>query len=83
VLSNRFDGQPNPPDQIFCGLRRFLRSSKKPDVDIFNSPQFSLFRDTLELCMKELKATGKFVVKKAEPITPEVSFVAEAIIRCQ
>jgi hypothetical protein len=75
VEVRRSDGQPYLPDslyQICCGLGRFLRSSNRPDVDIFNSPQFSLFRDTLELCMKELKATGKFVVKKAEPITPEV-----------
>lgn len=42
------------------------------DVDVFNGPAFSMFRDTLDAYMKDLKSTGKYVVKQAEPITMEI-----------
>ena len=42
------------------------------DIDIFNSPNFHQFRETLDACMKDLKASGNFAVRQAEPITEEV-----------
>ena len=69
------DGKPYPPNslyQICCGLHRCLREANRPDIDIFNSSKFAQFRDTLDSCMKELKATGNFEVRKAQPITEEI-----------
>ena len=39
---------------------------------MFNSPKFNQFRDTLDACMKNLKATGQFTVQQAEMITEEI-----------
>ena len=67
----RADGKPYPPNsvyQICCGLGRALRAADQTEVDIFKSQCFARFRDTLDSCMKELKATGNFEVKQAEPI---------------
>ena len=71
----RSDGNSYPPNsvyQICCGLSRALRSANRSEIDIFNSPKFSQFRDTLDSCMKTLKASGNFQVQKAENITEEV-----------
>jgi len=69
------DGKPYPPNslyQICCGLGHALHVADRSEIDIFNSPGFAMFCDTLDSCMKELKATGNFEVKQAEPITGEV-----------
>ena len=58
--------------QICCGLSRALKSANRVDIDIFNSPKFIRFRDTLDACMKNLKATGQFTVQQAETITEEI-----------
>ena len=71
----RTDGKPYPPNsvyQICCGLGRALRAADRSEIDIFNSANFAMFRDTLDSCMKRLKTTGDFEVKQAEPITREV-----------
>ena len=39
---------------------------------MFNSPKFNQFRDTLDACMKNLKAAGQFTVQQAETITEEI-----------
>jgi len=69
------DGKPYPPNsvyQICCGLGRAVCAADQTEVDIFKSPGFARFRDTLDCCMKELKATGNFEAKQAEPITHDV-----------
>jgi len=71
----RSDGKPYPPNrlyQICCGLGRALRVADRSEIDILNSPGFAMFHDTLDSCMKKLKATGNFEVKQADSITGEV-----------
>jgi len=61
------DGTPYPPNslyQICCGLGHGLNAVGCADVDIFNAPEFVLFPDTLDFCMKQLKASGNFETKK-------------------
>ena len=58
--------------QSCCGLSRALKSDNRVDIDMFNSPKFTQFRDTLDACMKTLKATGQFTVQQAETITEEI-----------
>ena len=67
--SDRNSYPPNSVYQICCGLSRALRSANRSEIDIFNSPKFSQFRDTLDSWMKTLKASGNFQVKKTENIT--------------
>ena len=40
---------PNSAHQICCGLSRALKSANRVDIDMFNSPKFTQFRDT---CIK-------------------------------
>ena len=71
----RSDGNSYPLSsvyQICCGLSRALRSANRSEIDIFNSPKFSQFRDTLDSCMETLKASSNFQVRKAENITEEI-----------
>ena len=49
-----------------------LHVADRSEINIFNSPGFVMFRATLDSCMKELKVTGNFEVKQAEPITGEI-----------
>ena len=68
------DGQPYPPNmlyQICCALLRALRENDRADVNFFNDPKFSAFKCTLDAKMKELQASGKYMPKKAQPITIE------------
>ena len=44
----------------------------RSEIDSFNSPGFAMFRDTLDSCIKKLKAISNFEVKQAEPITGKV-----------
>ena len=72
---HKVNGQPYPPNslyQICCGLHQSLRGVNRPEVDIFNSYKFLRFRETLDSCMKELKSTGGFCVRKAQPISKNV-----------
>ena len=55
-----------------CGLSQALKFANRIDIDIFNSPNFHQFRETLNACMKDQKASGNFTVRQAEPITEEV-----------
>ena len=55
-----------------CGLSQALKSTNRINIDIFNSPNFHQFRETLNACMKDQKASGNFTVWQAEPITEEV-----------
>ena len=69
------DGSLYPPNsvyQICCGLSRALKSANRVDIDMLNSPKFTQSRDTLDVCMKNLKATGQFTVQQAETITEEI-----------
>ena len=69
------DGKPysqNSLYQICCGLGRALRVTDRSEIDSFNSPGFAMFRDTLDSCIKKLKAISNFEVKQAEPITGKV-----------
>ena len=71
----KVSSQPYPPNslyQICCGLHRSLRVANTTDIDMFNSPKFAQFRDTLDSCMKQLKATGNFAVRKAQPISESI-----------
>ena len=80
------DGGLYPPNgvyQICCGLSRALKSANRMDIDIFNSPNFNQFRETLDACMKDLKASGNFAVRQAEPITEEVEDLLWSIRRLQ
>ena len=57
------DGQPYPPNtlyQICCALLRALRENDWADVNFFSDAK-----------MKELQASGKYMPKKAQPITKE------------
>ena len=63
---------PNSLYQICCGLGRALRVADRSEIDIFNSPGFAMFHNTLDSCIKGLKAISNFEVKQAEPITGEV-----------
>ena len=69
------DGSVFPPNSlhhICCGLMRYLRSSGKPELDIFKDSEFAEFRTVLDSQMKRLKAAGIGAnKKKAEPITVE------------
>ena len=59
----RSDGKPYPPNslyQICCGLGRALRIAVRSEIDIFNSPGFAMFCDTLGLLHEETEATGNF-----------------------
>ena len=49
-----------------------LKSANQVNIDMFNSPKFTQFRDTLDACMKYLKATGQFTVQQVETITEEI-----------
>ena len=42
---------------------RGLNATGRTDVDIFNVPELALFWDTLDSCMKQLKASGNFETK--------------------
>lgn len=78
VEVKRKDGTPYPPNslyQICCGLGRGLVDIGRSDVDIFNAPEFALFRDTLDSCMKQLKASGNFEMKRAEIISDDIESV--------
>ena len=37
---------PNNVHQICCGLSRALKLANQVDIDMFNSPKFTQFRDT-------------------------------------
>ena len=69
------DGSVFPPNSlhhICCGLMRYLRSSGKPELDIFKDSEFAEFRTVLDSQMKRLQAAGIGAnKKKAEPITVE------------
>ena len=54
---------------ICCGLSWALKSAIRIDIDIFNSPNFHQFQETLNACINDLKASGNFTVRQAEPIT--------------
>ena len=61
------NGDPYPPNslyQICCGLQRGLKAANRAELDIFNSPRFVLFRDTLDSQMKILKAPGVLILVK-------------------
>ena len=48
------DGSLNPPNsvhQIWCGLSRALKLANQVDIDMFNTPKFTQFRD-IYACMK-------------------------------
>ena len=64
VEAKRKDGTPYPPNslyQICCGLGRALNGGGRADVDMFNAPEFAVFHDTLDSCMKQLRASGNYV----------------------
>ena len=52
---------PNSAHQICCGLSRALKSANQVDIDMFNSPKFTQFRDTYA-CMKFLKTFFGIVI---------------------
>ena len=68
------DGQSYPPNmlyQICCTLLRALKENDQADVNTFSDPKFSGFKCTIDVKMKELQASGKYMPKKAQPITIE------------
>ena len=68
------DGQPYPPNmlyQICCALLQALREKDRADVNFFSDPKFSAFKYTVDAKMKELQASGKYMLKKEQPITIE------------
>ena len=58
--------------QICCGLMRalnwYLRDNKQPEVHFST---FSRFKAVLDSRMKELQSTGKYQVRRAQPISYE------------
>ena len=53
----RSDGNLHPPNGVYqisdcCSVSLALRSANRREIDIFNSPKLSQFRDTLDTCMK-------------------------------
>ena len=75
VEVRKSDGDLYPPNsvyQICCGLSRALKSANRININIFNSPKFHQFRETLDACMKDLKASGNFAIRQAETITEEI-----------
>ena len=74
----KVDGSHYPPNTVYqlcCGLARALKSADRVDIDIFNDSRFVCFRSVLDARMKELKATGKFEVRQAAPISEDVEEV--------
>ena len=70
----RKDGKAYSPEtlyQICCGLLRLLKEADRAEVNILANPMFVCFRASLDSRIKELKATGKYQVKKAQVITEE------------
>jgi len=68
-LWKRKDGNHYPLDtiyQICCGLGRALYVAGHTDADIFNAPEFTTFKDTLDVCMKQHRATGAFIKMKTK-----------------
>ena len=61
-----------PSERRLPNMLWAFKSANRVDIDIFNSPKFHQFRETLDACMKDLKASGNFTVRQAEPITEEV-----------
>ena len=57
--------------QICCALLRALRENDRADVNVFSDSKFSAFKCTLDAKMKELQGSGKYMPKKAQPITIE------------
>ena len=61
--------------QICTGLMRALnwrlQSINEPEVNFFTNPIFSRFKAVLDSRMKELKSTGMYQVRKAQPISCE------------
>ena len=57
--------------QICCGLLRLLKEADRAEVNILSNPMFCQFRASLDVRMKEIKATGEHKVKKVEIITEE------------
>jgi len=53
----RKDENHYPPDtiyQICCGFGQALRVAGRNDVDIFDAPEFTRFKDTLDACIEPL-----------------------------
>ena len=48
-----------------------LRENDRADVNVFSDLKFSAFKCTLNAKMKELQKSGKYMPKKAQPITIE------------
>ena len=72
------DSNPYPPNtlyQICCGLMRalnwHLRGMNQQEVNFFTDSIFSCFKAVLDSRMKELQSSGKYQVRKAEPISCE------------
>ena len=72
------DGTPYPPNSLYhicCGLGHGLNAAGCTDDDIFDASYFALFRDTLDSCMIQLKASGNFETKAAEIINDDIENV--------
>ena len=72
------DSNPYPPNtlyQLCCGLMRglnwHLRDNNEPEVNFFSDSTFLRLKAVLDSRMKELQSTGKYQVRKAEPISCE------------
>ena len=67
--------------QTVCGLQHLIRENGRPELDIFEQPEFKLFRDSLDTEMKRLISEGVGVeVKQAEPLSREKIFFGINII---
>ena len=72
--ARRVDGHALPSQyaisNLLCTSSGFEREDRA-DVNFFSDPKFSAFKCTLDAKMKELQASGKYMPKKAQPITIE------------
>jgi hypothetical protein len=52
-------------------LNWHLRDNNKPEVNFFTDSTFSRFKAVLDSRMKQLQSTGRYQVRKAQPISCE------------
>ena len=72
--ARKTSGDCYPPDTLYSicsGLQRYIRQDR-PEINIYKSPTFAGFQNTLDGKIKPLRSTGLGVSRRqAEPITIE------------
>ena len=75
------DSKPYPPNTLCCGLMRglnwHLRDNNEPEVNFLTD---SKSKAVLDSRMKELQSTGKYQVRKAEPISENLCLLGPHVL---